>query len=126
MEPYDTPASDLEGPAPTIEIRQCGLGITSFVLSILNFVLMFIMVGIAGYLQATTPGGLNEKSPQAILIGLFIILVFVLAVVSIILGVVSMFRKNRNKLFGALGLVFNLVTILIVGGLMALGLAMRT
>ena len=125
MEPYNTPASQHESSASTAPVGHCGIGITSFVMSILNIILMFIMVGIAGYLQATIPGGLNEKSPQAVIVGLIVIFIFVMVAVSIILSIVSLTRKNRKKIFGILGLAFNLLIIFVIGGLMAIGLAVR-
>ena len=125
MEPYNTPASQLENSAPTPVIRHCGIGIASFIMAILNIILMFVMVGTAGYLQASTPGGLTEKSPEAVVVGLITILLVAMVVVSIILSVVSLFRKNHKKIFGILGLAFNLLILFIVGGLMAIGLAMR-
>jgi hypothetical protein len=46
-------------------------------------------------------------------------------VVGVILAFVNLAQRDRKKLFGILGLVFNGGMLLIVGVLMAIGLSMR-
>ena len=123
MEPYASPTTNVDTRPIEPSISHCGVGITAFILSIVSLIAIFIMIGIAGYMEATTPGGMDENAPQVILLGLVIIFIGLVVFVSLVLSLVSVFRKDRKKLFGILGLVFSAFTVLVVGGIITLGLA---
>ncbi len=123
MEPYTSPATNVDNTSAEPNIGHCGIGITSFILSIVSLIAIVVMIGIAGYMAATTPGGMDEQAPEVILLGLIVIFIGLVVFISLVLSIVSVVRKDRKKLFGILGLVFSLFTVLVVGGIMVLGLA---
>lgn len=123
MEPYTSPATNVDNTATEPRIGHCGIGITSFILSIVSLIAIVVMIGVAGYMAATTPGGMDEQAPEVILLGLIVIFIGLVVFISLVLSIVSVVRKDRKKLFGILGLVFSLFTVLVVGGIMVLGLA---
>ena len=53
-----------------MELKQSGLGIASFILSILCGLLIFVMFIIAGVMEASSPGGIDERSAGAVVLGL--------------------------------------------------------
>lgn len=103
--------------------KHSGMGIASFVISIAVGCAEFILVAVAGFMEASTPGGMDEESPQAIMLGLGIIGGLVLCVPGVGLGIAGVVAKDRNKLFAILGLVFNCSIMLLVASLVVLGLA---
>ncbi len=104
--------------------KHSGIGITSFVISIVVGCAEIILVTVAGFMEAGTPGGMDEESPQAIMLGLGIIGGLLLCLVGIGLGIAGVVPKDRRKLFAILGLVFNCSILLCVVFLVLLGLAM--
>jgi hypothetical protein len=122
--PYAPPLSDALDPqlANGLRQKQSGIGIASFVLAIASGVTAAALVVIAGVMEVSTPGGMDEESPQAIIIGLGIFGVIGLNMLGIGLGVAGFFQPDRSRIFSVLGLVFNLMVILGLGGLMVIGL----
>ena len=104
-------------------LKHSGFGIASFAIGILSGLAEFAMVVIAGVMEASTPGGVNEEAPAVILLGLCLI-GGGLALLGIVLGIVGLVQANRSKIFAVLGLVFNALVILGVIGLMIVGIAM--
>lgn len=104
-----------------MEQKHSGIGIASFVISILAGILIFIVLGIAGSLEASTPGGMDENSTEAVMVGLAIIGLLFLNVLSVGLGIGGLLQKERKKIFAILGTVFSSFLILSVIGLMVLG-----
>jgi hypothetical protein len=125
MDPYNAPASETGTPSSTPQKTHCGLGITSFILTIVSFIAMILVFGYAGYMQTTTPGGIQQDSGATIMIGLITILLSGGLLVGVVLGIVSLCRKNKKKLFGILGLSMSLFAIVLVTGLIGLGLAIN-
>lgn len=111
-------------PGDYMEPKHSKLGIASFTMSILIALLIFCMFIILGVIESSTPGGMDEKSPTAIISGLFIIALLFGDVVAFGLGVGALFMANTKKLFGILGSVFSGLTLLatvvliIIGNLM--------
>ncbi len=104
--------------------KHSGIGITSFVISIVAAIAIFVVFVIAGILEASTPGGLDEKSAAAIITGLGIIALILVDIVALGLGIAGLFQRERIKLFAILGAVFSFATVgctivLIVLGLIA-------
>jgi len=103
------------------QLKHSGLGIASFITSLFSGGMLFILVVIAGVMETTTPGGMDDKSAGAIVLGLFMFLFIFVALVAMGLGVGALFQTKRNKLFAILGIVLSLVSILGVLGLMLIG-----
>lgn len=104
--------------------RHSGLGIASFVIALGVVLLELVMVISAGVLQASRPGGVDENSPEAALIGLSICFGLMLDMVGIGLGIGGLLQPKRNKLFAVLGITLGGLVFLGVICLIVLGLAM--
>ena len=104
--------------------KNSGLGIASFITSIFSGVLIFVVFVIAGVMEASSPGGIDEKSVSAIVVGLFMFGFLFVALVALGLGIVGLLQKDRKKLFAVLGIVFSSVTLVGTILLMLIGMAM--
>ena len=107
-----------------LEKKHSGLGISSFIVSIATGVSMFLLFIAAGMMEISTPGGIDEDSVGAMLVGLFLFAFLLLSVLAIGLGIAALFQRDRKKLFAVLGIVFAASTIVITMFLMILGLMM--
>ncbi|ABO22167.1 hypothetical protein SHLO109777_16870 [Shewanella loihica] len=116
-------ASPQEPTQPTIqpEFKHSGLGIAAFTLSIIATLLIFGIVTVAGVMEATTPGGIDETSPEAIVVGMLIFAFIGLALVALGLGIGGLVQKQRKKIFAILGTIFSSVAILATLALIAYG-----
>ncbi len=112
-------------PVPPMEaMKHSGVGIASFIMSILLGIFMFLLIAIAGLMAAEAGGAMDEESMGAVILGLFLLAALGLEVVAIILGIVGMFQKQRKKVFAILGIVFSGLTLVGVVFLIIVGLAM--
>jgi len=107
-----------------MEVKHSGVGIASFVTSIVAGVLIFLLVIIAGVLEMSTPGGMDEESIAAVLIGLFLFAFLGAELVALGLGIGGLIQKDRKKIFAILGVVFSATALLITLFILFLGLAM--
>ena len=103
-------------------LKHSGLGIASFIISIVIGMFDFFLVTIAGIVEATAPGGIDEESVVAVAVGLSIFLGFGVSLIGIGLAIAGLIQKNRKKIFPILGLVFNLTIIIVVIGIMIIGI----
>ncbi len=99
-----------------------GLGIASFAITMFAGVFMVLAIILAGVLETTTPGGIDEESPAAFIVGLSIILLMLLQLVAFALGIAGAFQEFRKKLFAILGLIFSGIAVIGTIGLIILGL----
>jgi hypothetical protein len=83
-----------------------------------------VLVVIAGVMESSNPGGMDDKDPKVAVLGLLLLGGLFLALVGAILGVVGLFDPNRKKLFAILGLIFNGLILGLVLLLLVIGLAM--
>jgi len=107
-----------------METKHSGLGIASFIISILAGGASFLLLLVAGIMEAATPGGVDEESAGAVFLGLLLIGTMILNFVALGLGVGGLYQRDRLKIFAILGVVFSSLTlggvlILIVLGNMA-------
>ena len=103
--------------------RHSGLGIASFVLSIVGGLATLGVFVTAGVLEAQTPGGLDEDSPVTMMVGLAVFAAVGLALLGLALGIGGLVQPNRQRIFAILGTIFNGFIILGICGIMALGMA---
>jgi membrane-associated HD superfamily phosphohydrolase len=103
------------------EPKHSGVGITSFVLSLLSGLGMFVMCGVAVYMAMQAPGGMADDDPMVILLGLAVIGLGMTQVFAFILGAVALFQPNRKRIFAVLGTIFSLMAMLCIVGLIILG-----
>ncbi|WP_028453247.1 hypothetical protein [Chitinilyticum aquatile] len=94
------------------EQKHSGLGIASFVTSVVTAGLIFLMFIIAGVMESTTPGGIDENSPAAIIVGLCILGLLALDLLAVGLGIGGLVQSEHKKLFAALGTAFAGITLL--------------
>jgi hypothetical protein len=108
-----------------MEKKHSMLGIASFVLSLLTGFALFALIVVAGVLETTTPGGLDEKSPVAMIVGLLLFAGMGVDIVANGLGIAGVFQKDCKIVFAILGTVFSALTLLGVVGNIVLGLMME-
>lgn len=99
-----------------------GLGIASFAVSLIAAALSFALVALSGVLSYTRPDGLDEESLAAILIGLGLMITVFAELAAAGLGIGCLFQRDRRKLYGVLGLIFSIATLLVIVALLAFGL----
>lgn len=98
-----------------------GMGIAAFITAVCGAVLMLGLVAIAGIIETTTPGGMEETSMSAILVGLGLMLTALMQLVAFGLGVAGALQADRRRVFAVLGLVFSIGSMLAVVLLMVIG-----
>ena len=118
---FEPPTSQVDS-APETERLQSGLGITSLVMAILAMVVTTAVFAYAGYIEMNTAGGVAADEGVAVVIGLGIFGCIALLVVSAILGVSSLFQKNRKHILGAVGASLSTTMIVLVALLMWVGM----
>lgn len=98
------------------------LGVVSFIIALVMLVSMLAILGIAGYLETTTPGGMSEDAPITIVLALLCLFALVITLAGAVIALVGIVvERDRQRLFGALGLVLNVlvfgtgVGVLVVG-----------
>ena len=106
------------------EQKHSRLGIASFITSIVSGILIFLVIVIAGVMEASTPGGMDEESAGAVMVGLFLFAFLGAALVALGLGIGGLLQKERKKIFAILGTVFSSVSLVVTIFIMILGLAM--
>ncbi|HPQ40215.1 MAG TPA: hypothetical protein PLV45_07550 [bacterium] len=128
--PYQPPQGTWQttaGPLPAgaaVPMKHSGLGITAFIMALLIAGSIFIMIMIAGVMETSTPGGIDEDSAGAVILGMLIIASGGLEVVALILGLIGLFQKERKKLFAIFGTIISALTLLGITGLFIIGMAM--
>ena len=105
-----------------MEAKHSGLGISSFVISTLTGVAMLVLIVLAGVLETTTPGGMDEESLAAVLIGLFMFAFLFIDLLAAGLGIAGLLQKDRKKIFAILGVIIAVATILLTMLLLVVGL----
>jgi len=101
--------------------RHKGLGIASFIITLICVVLTILLFGIAG---AMTNAG--KATPEFnMIVGFGIIFVGFVDLIGIGLGIAGAADRSSKKVFPVLGLVFGIGILLLAGALIAIGLAMK-
>jgi len=106
------------------EQKHSGLGIASFITSIVSGILIFLVIVIASVMEASTPGGIDEESVGAVMVGLFLFAFIGAALVALGLGIGGLLQKERKKIFAILGTVFAAASLVVTIFIIILGLAM--
>ena len=103
------------------EQKHSRLGIASFITSIVSGILIFLVIVIAGVMEASTPGGMDEESAGAVMVGLFLFAFLGAALVALGLGIGGLLQKERKKIFAILGTVFSSVSLVVTIFIISLG-----
>lgn len=104
---------------PNVATKR-GLGVSSLVIGVIVLVGEFAAVVAAG-VMAMQPGGVDEESPQAVILGLAMMVGLMLAIVGLVLGIVGAASATQHKVFSIIGLLINGLVLLGVVGLLILG-----
>jgi hypothetical protein len=107
------------------EPEHSGIGIASFVITCAAGLLEFVMLAYAGFLETVTPGGINEDSTEAMVIGLVMFGGLAVDLVGIGLGFAGLFQSHHRKTFPVLGIVIGAVVLIGVVGVIAVGMMME-
>ena len=107
-----------------MEQKHSGLGIASFISSVISGILLFLIIVVASVMEASTPGGMDEESPAVIVVGLCVYAFLFVALIALGLGIGGLIQKDRKKLFALLGTVFSACVFLGTLFLVLIGLAM--
>ncbi|MAG67628.1 MULTISPECIES: hypothetical protein [Pseudomonas] len=107
------------------ELKHSGLGIAATVIGGASTVLIFMLFMVAGVMELSTPGGVDEESTAALLVGLCLILLVGALAVGLGLGIAGLCQRGRNKLFPILGTVFSSLTLIGAILLVLVGMAME-
>ena len=89
--------------------KHSGLGVGSFVISILTGSSMLILTITAGVMDEK---GVMEDDTEMQVVGILILGSILLAVIGSVLGLVSHFQKDKKKVLGIIGLALNALTVL--------------
>ncbi len=108
-------------PAAPAGLKHSWLGISSFVISIIGGFAMLLLFGVAGYMEMSTPGGIDENSAVTAVVGLLLFALIGVHLVGTGLAIGSLTQKDRKKVFAVLGLVFNVLVIFGTVALMLIG-----
>ena len=98
--------------------KHSGVGIGSFVISILNSGLILILIIIAGVMVEE---GVSEDDAEMQVVGIFFLGSILLALIGVVLGIITCFQKDKKKVLGIIGLVLNALTVVGVIILMVIG-----
>ncbi len=77
---------------------------------------------IAGIIETTSPGGIDEESIGALIIGLFLFGFVGLDLVAIGLGIAGIFQQTRKRILAVIGTVIALATEIITISIMTIGM----
>lgn len=106
------------------EQKHSGLGVASFVTSLISGVLIFLLLAVAGVMEASTPGGISEDSASAMVVGLLLFVFLGVALVALGLGIGGLVQRDRKKIFALLGSIFSVATLICTIAIIALGMSM--
>jgi len=125
MNPYEPANPGYDWHPPPIDKRHSGLGIASFIVSIMVGLIMFCLIALISILTASSDYELKEDSHEAIAIGLGIFGLLFIDLIAVALGIAGLCQPNRQKVFAILGLLFSFGVAAGTIGLMAIGLSMK-
>lgn len=101
--------------------RQSGLGIASFVVSLIGGLLIFLMVSGVIYLIMTGSGDFDENSGEMVALALLLLAGCFADVIAMGLGIAALFQTECKKSLAILGIVFSFLALAGIGGLIVLG-----
>ncbi len=103
--------------------KQSGIGITSLIISIVVGIVMFVTIVSVTIMVAEQNQPMQENDPRAITLGFLIIGGIGISLVGFILGILGTMQPNTSPICAILGIIFNGLILLGVGGLMCFGIA---
>ena len=110
-------------PQMIVERPHSKFGIASFVTGLIVGLAELALLIIAGVMETSTPGGISEDDPKAMVLGLFLLLGLLLAFIGATIGVAGLFEANKKKVFCVLGVIFNGLSLAAVVAIIGIGMA---
>ena len=104
--------------------KHSGFGIASFAMSLALGVFILGLFIYAGVLETNSPGGMDEESSEAIIIGLLIIGAILGELLALVLGIIGVAQSSYKRIFGILGISISGITLFLTLALMFVGLTM--
>ena len=101
---------------------QSRLGIASLSLAVFNILITFIIFLIAGVWEASAPGGVDEDSAAAIILGLSLFACIGINLVSMGLGIAGIVQKQRERICAFIGTSLATASFVITVALLAVGM----
>ena len=124
--PFETPSHDPRNDEGFLleprSAKHSVLGMLSLGIAVLAGLMEFALIVAAGVMAAQAGGDLDPESPALIMLGLGILAGFPLCLLGLGLGIGGLAESGRSKVFPVLGMVFNLLVLLGVGGVMVIGM----
>ncbi|MDR1285129.1 MAG: hypothetical protein LBJ88_02890 [Campylobacteraceae bacterium] len=96
------------------EQKYFGLGIASFILSIISVICIFILLTLASAIEASMPGVMDFA----------IVAMIGFSVAGVGLGIAGVFSKDKKKIFAILGLIFSIAVFFVSVTAIVIGLFM--
>jgi hypothetical protein len=103
--------------------RYSGLGLASFVTSIVFAAGLLGLSAILLLIDTSVVGGLDEDSVGAAFLGFLILACLAGSLVSLGLGIAALTQADRSKTFAFLGIVFSAVAFISTISVLVLGVA---
>lgn len=94
--------------------KHSGFGIASFSIAGIALIMLILLFSISVYLNIINPDGLDEESPEALLLGLIMILDLFMVLIGTGLGIAGVVENGKKKVFSLLGLIFNGVFLILL------------
>jgi len=89
-----------------MEQKHSGIGIASFITSIVVGILIFFVIVVSGVMAVSMP-----SEGLFVVVGLFVIALLIADIVALGLGIGGLCQKDRKKIFAILGTVFSSITV---------------
>jgi len=105
---------------------QSRMGIASLLISIVNIIVTFILILIAGFWEANAPGGVDENSAAAVILGLCLFGTVGVNMVSIGLGIAAILQKQRIRICAFIGTSLATASLVFNVAIIALGMALES
>lgn len=94
--------------------QHSGLGIASFITSIITGIPVFLLFIVAGIMEPPPHRGMDEGSADAIMIRLLLMALLGGTLVALALGIVGLLKKEQRKLFATFGTVLSALSLAVM------------
>jgi hypothetical protein len=107
-------------------LKHSVLGIASLVIVIVAALFVALLIAVAGVIDAKTPGGMDEESPIAIILGITMLGGMGLDLLGLGLGIAGLCQRHGNKAWSIVGVVIGALVLLGFFAIVGVGLLTDT
>lgn len=104
-------------------MKQSTIGLASIIVAGTAAMILFAVFVIAGIVEGSTSGGMDEDSPAAVVLGLTLFAACGLQLLALVLGIVGACQADRSKTLPVIGIALSVLALMGTGLLLAIGLA---